>query len=156
MRSVVFAFAAVVLSACATTGPAARAARAQQNTAVVLAFVDMVYNRHEVGEAFKLYVGAEYRQHNPVVADGREAAIKALTQFTHELHPELHAEVKRTVAQGDLVAVHLRVIRSGAEREGGHGSAMIDVFRLEHGRIVEHWDVVQDVPEKSANDNTMF
>jgi predicted SnoaL-like aldol condensation-catalyzing enzyme len=60
------------------------------------------------------------------------------------------------VAQGDLVAVHARVVRNAADRESGRGWAVVDIFRLEKGRIVEHWDVVQDVPEKSANDNTMF
>jgi predicted SnoaL-like aldol condensation-catalyzing enzyme len=156
MRSAIFALVAVALSACASTGPVTRAARAQQNTATVLAFVDMIFNKHEVERAFNLYVGAEYRQHNPIAADGREAAIKALTYYTREMFPELREEVKRTVAQGDLVAVHARVVRNAADRESGRGWAVVDIFRLEKGRIVEHWDVVQDVPEKSANDNTMF
>jgi len=137
------------LAACATTGAAAHAARAQQNTAVVLAFLDTVFNKHEVEQAFRRYVGPAYRQHNPLVPDGAEAAVRALTRLTHELAPQLRQEVKRTLAQGDLVAVHSRYLGSGEQ-------AAVDIFRLEHGRIVEHWDVVQEIPAAAANDNSMF
>jgi len=132
------------------------AAVAQQNTAVVLAFLDTVFNKHEVQQAFKLYVAPEYRQHNPDVADGYDAAVNALTHYTKELYPELHQEVKRTVAQGDLVAVHAFYFKHAADRNTGKGQAVVDIFRLEHGKIVEHWDVAQDLPAKAANDNTMF
>jgi predicted SnoaL-like aldol condensation-catalyzing enzyme len=89
--------ALVLLPSCASNG-ALRALRAQQNTAVVLAFLDTVFNKHEVEQAFRLYVGRSYKQHNPNVADGIDGAVRALTQYTHELHPELRQEVKRTVA----------------------------------------------------------
>jgi len=108
MRKCLLALFSVALTACASTGPVARAAQAQQNTAVVLAFLDMVFNRHDVETAFKLYVGTEYRQHNPTVADGKAGAIQGLTRVTHETYPELRQEVKRTISQGDLVAVHSR------------------------------------------------
>ena len=144
------------LAACATTGAVTRAAVAQQNTAVVLAFLDTVFNKHEVEQAFKLYVAPQYRQHIPGIADGNAAAMRALTHYTHELFPELRQEVKRTVAQGDLVAVHSRYFKHAAERDTGQGQAVVDIFRLEHGKIVEHWDVMQEIPTKSANDNTMF
>ena len=147
--------AAGLLASCASNG-ALRAVRAQQNTAVVLAFLDTVFNKHEVDQAFKLYVGASYRQHNPQVADGVDGAVRALTRYTHELYPELRQEVKRTVAQGDLVAVHARYIPTAADRQRGAGVAAVDIFRVVHGKIVEHWDVLQDIPEKSANDNSMF
>ena len=125
----------LALSACATTGAVARAARAQQNTAVVLAFLDMAYNKHQVEQAFKLYVGPQYRQHDP--------------RLTREGSPDIRLEVKRTVSQGDLVAVHARYTRAAVQ-------SVVDLFRLEHGKIVEHWDVVQDIPEQSAHDNSMF
>ena len=142
-------------ASCASNG-SLRAMRAQQNTAVVLAFLDTVFNKHEVEQAFKLYVGPGYRQHNPNVADGVDGAVRALTKLTHETYPELHQEVKRTVAQGDLVAVHSRYVPTNADRDRGSGQAAVDIFRVEHGKIVEHWDVLQDIPEKSANDNSMF
>ena len=148
------------LTACATTDALPRAARAQQNTAVVLAFLDTVFNKHEVEQAFKRYVGPSYRQHNPAVADGTAAAVRALTQLTHELAPQLRLEVKRTIAQGDLVAVHSRYVSNpaagGAAAAGGRGQAVVDIFRLERGRIVEHWDVSQEIPDRAANDNSMF
>jgi predicted SnoaL-like aldol condensation-catalyzing enzyme len=144
-----------VLASCASNG-ALRAMRAQQNTAVVLAFLDTVFNKHEVEQAFRLYVGGSYQQHNPNVPDGVYGAVRALTKYTHELYPELRQEVKRTVAQGDLVAVHSRYVPTSADRDRGSGQAAVDIFRVEHGKIVEHWDVLQDIPEKSANDNSMF
>lgn len=147
---------ACALAACATTGPTARALRAQQNTAVVLAFLDTAFNKHEVGQAFRRYVGPDYRQHNPHVADGVAGAVAALTRLTHELYPELRMDVKRTLAQGDLVAVHSRFTHRAADRAGSGGEAVVDLFRLEHGKIVEHWDVVEEVPGESANDNSMF
>ncbi len=153
MRYALLALLTGVLAACATTGAVSRAAVAQQNTAVVLAFLDTVFNKHEVEQAFKLYVGPLYRQHNPMLADGNAAAMQALTHYTHELYPELRQEIKRTVAQGDLVAVHSRYYKHAADRDSGRGQAVVDIFRLEHGKIVEHWDVTQDIPAKSDNDN---
>lgn len=145
-----------MLAACTTTGAVSREAVAQQNTAVVLAFLDTVFNKHEVEQAFRLYVAPQYRQHNPMVADGNAAAMQALTRYTHELYPELRQEVKRTVAQGDLVAVHSRYYKHAADRAGGRAQAVVDIFRLEHGKIVEKWDVVQDVAAEPGNENSMF
>lgn len=156
MRRGAMAILVCALSACATTGAVTRAAVAQQNTAVVLAFLDTVFNKHEVGQAFKLYVGPDYRQHNPGVADGIDGTAKALTRLTHDVYPEIHQEVKRTVAQGDLVAVHSRYVDYALDQASGRGRAVVDLFRLEHGKIVEHWDVSQEVPAQAANSNTMF
>ena len=152
VRNGLLALLTGVLTACTTTGVISRAAVAQQNTAVVLAFLDTVFNKHEVEQAFRLYVAPQYRQHNPMVADSSEAAMQALTRYTHELYPELRQEVRRTVAQGDLVAVHSRFFKHAADRDSGQGQVVVDIFRLEHGKIVEQWDVVQDIPAKSAND----
>jgi predicted SnoaL-like aldol condensation-catalyzing enzyme len=156
MRNGLLALLTGVLAACTTTGAMSRAAVAQQNTAVVLAFLDTVINKHEVEQAFKLYVAPQYQQHDPAVPDGNAAAMQALTHYTHELYPELRLDVKRTVAQGDLVAVHSRYIKHAADRDSGKGQAVVDIFRLEHGKIVEHWDVVQEIPAKSAHDNAIF
>ena len=156
MRNGLLALLSCALAACATTGAVSREAVAQQNTAVVLAFLDTVFNKHEVEQAFRLYVGPQYRQHNPGMADGNAAAMEALTRYTKETYPEVHQEVKRTLAQGDLVAVHSRYFKHAADRQSGQGQAVVDIFRVEHGKIVEHWDVMQDIPAKAANDNTMF
>ena len=147
---------AAALAGCATTGAATRSAAAQQNTAVVLAFLDTVYNKHEVAQAFRLYVAPHYQQHRRGAPEGNEAAIQALTHLTHETYPGIRQEVKRTVAQGDLVAVHSRYTRNQADRDSGGGQAAVDIFRLEHNRIVEHWDVVEDAAAGSTNDNEVF
>src|SRR3974390_1068222 len=144
IRSGLLVLLSCALAACATTGAVTRAAVAQQNTGVVLAFLDTVFNKHEVEQAFKLYVGPEYRQHNPAIPDGNAAAIEALTRYTKQTYPELRPEAKRTVAQGDLVAVQSRYFKHAAERDSGQGQAVVDIFRVEHGKIVEHWDVMQD------------
>jgi len=156
MRTGLIGLVICALAGCATTGAMEHAAVAQQNTAVVLAFLDTVFNKHEVEQAFKLYVAPEYRQHNPGMADGYGAAMHALAHYTKELYPELHQQVQRTVAQGDLVAVHSIYFKHAADRDSGQGRAVVDIFRLERGKIVEHWDVVQDIPAQVENDNTMF
>lgn len=145
-----------VLSACTTTGAVARAARAQQNAAVVLAFVDTVFNKHDVIKAFKLYVGPNYRQHNRRAAEEIKGAIEGLNHFTQELYPQLRQEVQRTVAQGDLVAVHVRQMRHLEDRQTGRGEAVIDIFRLEQGKIVEQWEVSEELSGYATNDHTMF
>jgi predicted SnoaL-like aldol condensation-catalyzing enzyme len=155
-RGILVALGASLLAACATPAVSIRAARAQQNAAVVLAFIDMAYNRHEVREAFRLYVGPGFHQHEPGAADGVDAAIASLTRLTHETYPGLRLDVKRTVAQGDLVAVHAHEIRAAAGSGTGGGRATVDFFRLEHGRIVEQWQVAQDVPAGSGQDSAIF
>jgi len=69
-----------------------------------------------------------------------------------EKFPKSRSEIKRVIADGDLVVLHVHSVREPGQR----GRAIVDIFRLENGKIVEHWDVVQDIPEKAANDNTMF
>ena len=118
----------------------------------VVDFLDMVFNQRKVREGFDKYVGETYRQHNPFAPDGREAAIEILTQWLAG-QPAYRYDFKRVLVDGDLVAVHSHVTNG----ENDRGRAVVDIFRFdENGKIVEHWDVIQDVPEKSANDNTMF
>jgi predicted SnoaL-like aldol condensation-catalyzing enzyme len=99
----------------------------------------------------KRYVGSSYRQHNPIAGDGAEPFIDFVKWITGE-NPDLRIEFKRFIAEGDLVAVHSHMIPVKATR----GTAVMDIFRLENGKIVEHWDVLQEIPEKAANQNTMF
>ena len=102
-------------------------------------------------EAVTKYIGPNYRQHNPGSADGSEALIQTMKWFT-QTFPELGMETKRVIAEDDLVVIHSHLIL----KPGDRGSAVVEIFRLENGKIVEHWDVAQEIPETSANDNTMF
>jgi len=99
----------------------------------------------------KRYVGSYYRQHNPNAADGAEPFIGFVKWLT-AANPQLRVEFKRVVAEGDLVVVHSHNIPA----PGTRGKAVVDIFRVENGKIVEHWDVVREVPEASKNSNTMF
>jgi predicted SnoaL-like aldol condensation-catalyzing enzyme len=121
------------------------------STEIVRAFYELAFNEGKPEEAVERYVGDRYVQHNPQAADGPEAFIGFVRWYRGE-HPELHVDIKRTVAEGDLVVTH-SLIRTGPD---DRGTAAADLFRVEDGRIVEHWDVLQPVPETSANDNTMF
>jgi predicted SnoaL-like aldol condensation-catalyzing enzyme len=121
------------------------------NTEIVRAFYELAFNEGKPEEAVERYVGDRYVQHNPQAADGAEAFVGFVRWYRGE-HPELHVDIKRTVAEGDLVVTH-SLITTGP---GDRGTAAADLFRVEDGRIVEHWDVLQPVPETSANDNTMF
>lgn len=101
--------------------------------------------------ALDRYWGSEYHQHNPAIADGVEGARAGLGGF-FEQFPQLKVTPKRVIAEGDLVAVHSHYVAVPGER----GQAVVDLFRVRGGKIVEHWDVLQDVPATSANDNGMF
>ena len=123
-----------------------------RNKENVAAFYELAFNQHKLEEAVAQYVAEPYIQHNPGVADGGKAFIDAFAPFLKE-HPQSHADIKRVVAEDDLVVVHVHSQLTPDER----GEAVIDIFRLdERGRIVEHWDVLQVIPETSANDNGMF
>jgi predicted SnoaL-like aldol condensation-catalyzing enzyme len=123
----------------------------EKNKQIAIAFYNMIFNEHKVEEAFKLYSVPEYKQHNPYAATGAKAAIDFLGPYMKQ-NPESRGEIKHVIAEGDLVAIHNHVTQNPNDR----GRAVVDIFRIENGRVVEHWDVVQSVPEKSANDNTMF
>ncbi|OOR93450.1 hypothetical protein B0181_00350 [Moraxella caviae] len=123
-----------------------------RNKANVLAFYEMTFNQHKVQEATDLYIGKEYLQHNPTVADGGQAFVDAFAPFLAE-HPQSHAIVKRVMADGDLVMVHVH----SKLHANDLGEAVVDIFRLDdEGKIVEHWDVIQAVPEKTESGRTMF
>jgi predicted SnoaL-like aldol condensation-catalyzing enzyme len=102
-------------------------------------------------QAVELYMGDRYIQHNPQADNGPAAFIR----FVHDLrsqYPQLRLDIKRIFAEGDFVITHSHLIL----KPGDPGLALADFFRLEKGKVVEHWDVIQPVPEKSANKNTMF
>jgi predicted SnoaL-like aldol condensation-catalyzing enzyme len=97
------------------------------------------------------HFGDRYVQHNPDAADGHEGFI-GFVHWLRSENPQLRLEIKRVIAEGDLVATHSHLIL----KSGQPGRALADFFRLENGKVVEHWDVIQEVPEKSANPNGMF
>jgi predicted SnoaL-like aldol condensation-catalyzing enzyme len=122
-----------------------------KNKEVVTAFYNLIFRDHKPAEAFEKYGGDKYIQHNPRVPDGKEALIGFFTPF-FTANPEAKSEIKRAVAEGDLVWLHVHAKKDAADR----GRAIVDIFRVEKGKVVEHWDVVQDIPEAAANKNTMF
>jgi len=132
----------------------AEKARLDRNKQTVTAFYTTFMNDHDPEGAMQKYVGAEYRQHNPFVADGKEAFITFFKGLFQRV-PKARMEIKRVIAEGDLVAVHVHHL----DPTGGKGRASMDWFRLDQsGKIVEHWDVMQWVPEDNEvlNKNTMF
>lgn len=123
----------------------------QKNKNLVLDFYTLAFLNKKVEEAFDKHVGNKYIQHNPEVQDGKENVIKFLLNLFNS-NPQIVFNVKRAIAEDDLVAIHHHSKTTPEDR----GVAIIDIFRVDQGKIVEHWDVIQSVPEKSENTNTMF
>ncbi len=123
----------------------------EQNKQVVREWNDLAINQRRPEEAVAKYLGPHYRQHNPSAADGPVPFVSIVKWFA-QTYPDFRVELKRIIAEGNDVVMHSHLIRETGDR----GVAVVDIFRLEGGKIVEHWDVLQDVPETAANDNTMF
>ncbi|HEY7649017.1 MAG TPA: nuclear transport factor 2 family protein [Methylomirabilota bacterium] len=146
--ALILAAATLVLTGSPVHG--ADSAQLERNKKVVLEFYEKGLNQKDA-EAASQYFGAKYTQHNPLAADGAEG-FKGFIKFLREKFPKSHSEIKRVFADGDFVILHVHSIRE----PGTRGAAIVDIFRLENGKIVEHWDVIQPVPDKAANTNGMF
>jgi predicted SnoaL-like aldol condensation-catalyzing enzyme len=143
--------------------------RLAENKKNAMAFYDLAFNQSRPADAVEKYVGARYTQHNPGVSDGKDSFIAYFTRMAKE-YPGKKVHFVRSIAEGEYVVLHCRqewpgdteeraLPATGGGRRPQHPDvwAGIDIFRFdENGKIVEHWDVLQRVPEKSENPNTMF
>jgi predicted SnoaL-like aldol condensation-catalyzing enzyme len=122
----------------------------EQNRAIIEAFVDEFYKQKNVRKAFENFVSEQYIQHNPTICDGREAAIEMLEpKFSN---PDANFDIKRILVDNDLAVIHL----NGKLSANSLGVAVVDIYRLLDGKIVEHWDVLQPVPTEKINPRSMF
>lgn len=119
--------------------------------AAAVDFLQTSFNEGEPEKAVKEYVGDKYIQHNPQVGDGADAFIGFVQSFRGQF-PEMHLEVKRTITQDDMVVTHSHLVL----KPGGPGVAVADFFRFQGDKLVEHWDVIQNIPDDAANSNSMF
>jgi predicted SnoaL-like aldol condensation-catalyzing enzyme len=150
MRIIPIVMSMLTLIALAPTAWSAAPAQLAANKRLVVAFYDAAINRKDYDLAVT-FLGPEYKQHNPTAGDGA-AGLKSFIEFLKAKFPTQHGDIKQIIAEGNLVALHVHSTRG----DGTAGRAIVDIFRVANGKVVEHWDVIQDIPEKSANVNGMF
>ncbi len=146
-----FALVAVALAAPGAQAQAVDVQKLERNKKNVVEFYNAVLNEKNFDKA-ATYLGATYIQHNPTAPDGPEG-LKGFVNFLRDKFPQNKSDIKRVFAEGNYVIVHVHAVRE----PGTRGNAIIDIFRLDdNGKVVEHWDAVQPIPEKALNNNTMF
>ena len=122
----------------------------EANKKMVVEFYEKAINEKDF-DAASIYLGSRYTQHNPGGVDGPEG-LKGFLQFLKKTFPQSRSEIKRVFADGDYVILHSHSVRE----PDTPGRAVVDIFKLEDGKIVEHWDVLQVIPVTAANSNGMF
>ncbi|WP_284450859.1 nuclear transport factor 2 family protein [Methylophaga thalassica] len=145
-------FGLVLFTANVTAEPASHRdlAKEEANRQLVIHFYNQFFNQHKVEQAAKV-LAEDYIQHNPDVPDGKAPLLDYFEGY-FKTHPQSRADIVRSATDNDLVFLHVYSVENADDL----GQAVVDIFRVENGVIVEHWDVIQAVPETSANDNTMF
>ncbi|EQA37613.1 SnoaL-like polyketide cyclase [Leptospira inadai serovar Lyme str. 10] len=117
---------------------------------IVLEFYEAAINRKDYDRA-STFLGTRYIQHNQTAADGKDGLRKFLA-FLKEKFPNSRSEIKKVFTDGDYVILHVHAVRE----PGTKGIAIMDIFRMQDGKIVEHWDVHEEISSTPANDNGMF
>lgn len=125
-------------------------AQEEANRKLVVGFYDQVFVEHEV-KAAAAVLADDYIQHNPLMPSGKAPFVNFFTDF-FKANPQSKGHTVRSATDGDLVFLH----NHSTTNENDRGRAIVDIFRVKDGKIVEHWDIIQPVPEKAANNNTMF
>jgi predicted SnoaL-like aldol condensation-catalyzing enzyme len=144
-RAALMAIGFLTMSCTSATEPTT-----PDNRAIVTDFARLFYTERNVPQAFETYVAEDYTQHNPGITDGRDAAVALLDPMFSEAGREFR--IKQIIVDGDMAVIHVHAIPAPGER----GASVFDMYRLEGGKIVEHWDAIQPVPETSANAHPMF
>jgi predicted SnoaL-like aldol condensation-catalyzing enzyme len=121
------------------------------NKRLVTEFYELAINKRKPAEAARKYIELPYRQHSPEVGDGPDGFVQFISEMQKK-HPQLRVVISKALADDDLVALHVHLTREPNDP----GLAIAELFRLKDGKIIEHWDVVQPVPEKTASGNSMF
>ena len=147
MNKIAVALLAAVFATSAAW--AGNSPKEEANKKLVTEFYERVLNQKDL-DAIDKYVGP-YKQHNPMAGDGPEG-LKGFIAYLRKSAPQSRFEFKRVFADGDYVILHMHAVFV----PGTRGQAIVDIFKVDNGRIVEHWDVIQEIPEKPANGNSMF
>ena len=121
------------------------------NKRLVTEFYELAINQQKPAEAARKYIELPYRQHNPEVPDGPDGFVQFISGMQKK-HPKMKVVISKALADDDLVALHVHLTREPNDP----GLAVAEFFRLKNGKIIEHWDVLQPVPEKTASGNSMF
>jgi predicted SnoaL-like aldol condensation-catalyzing enzyme len=149
MRPTAFAVPAATLVLLAAS-PLPMARGHETNKKTVLELFEAGINQKDFAKASQ-YFGPRHTQHNPNAADGPEGFHK-FVDFLREKFPNSHSKIKQVFTDGDYVILHVHAVRE----PGTRGNAIVDIFKLENGKVVEHCDVIQPIPKQAANSNRMF